>query len=148
MLKSVLVIIPEKLYISSHQFAENNLQELKILNILRLGDPDDFEDYYVTYNDITYHNIILKDELSSILTIEMLDEATDWIYNTNGSVLVHCFAGISRSSAIILAYLMKYKKMSYDKAWKYLLQHHPSSAPNPKFVRDLLSYELYLKSKI
>ena len=41
-----------------------------------------------------------------------------------GNVLVHCIYGISRSSTIIIAYLMRFKN-SFDEAYKIIKQQRP-----------------------
>ena len=40
----------------------------------------------------------------------------------NKKVLVHCKAGINRSTAFVLAYLCRYNNMSIEEAQKYILQ--------------------------
>ncbi|CAK84805.1 unnamed protein product (macronuclear) [Paramecium tetraurelia] len=44
------------------------------------------------------------------LMIRQFDEVADFIHNhlKNGNVLVHCYAGISRSASLLIAYLIKY----------------------------------------
>ena len=38
----------------------------------------------------------------------------------NKTVLVHCYAGMQRSAAIVAAYLIKYKNMSYEDAVQFI----------------------------
>ena len=44
----------------------------------------------------------------------LLDEARQH----NSGVLVHCFAGISRSATVAIAYIMHHKKCSLDEAYR------------------------------
>lgn len=63
------------------------------------------------------------------------------------NVYVHCHAGISRSSTVVMAYLMKYHEMSYDEALGYVRQFRPAVHPNPGFSRMLCNLENELKEK-
>ncbi|KAG8227633.1 hypothetical protein J437_LFUL008710 [Ladona fulva] len=55
--------------------------------------------------------------------------------------LVHCVAGVSRSAALCLAYLMKYERMSLRKAFVHLRSKRPSVRPNTGFFQQLIAYE-------
>ncbi|KAL4481148.1 hypothetical protein ABPG72_015103 [Tetrahymena utriculariae] len=64
-----------------------------------------------------------------------------------GNVLVHCHMGISRSSAIILGYLMYAKQWTLEKALWVLKVKRPIANPNPGFMDNLFAYELKLLGK-
>ncbi|CAF0829327.1 unnamed protein product [Adineta steineri] len=61
-------------------------------------------------------------------------------------VLVHCQMGISRSSSIVLAYLMKYHHDTLMKAYDFLLDRRPISRPNRGFLIQLIRYEKELRN--
>lgn len=63
----------------------------------------------------------------------------------NATVIVHCYAGISRSSSIILAYLMSEKKMSLINAHTYLKSKRRIIEPNDEFWSMLEDYESELQ---
>jgi len=68
--------------------------------------------------------------------------------HTDGSgVLVHCFAGISRSSTIVVAYLMIKNKWSCHKALKYVQSKRSVCKPNPGFLQQLVEFEKRLSSE-
>eukprot|EP01132_Coremiostelium_polycephalum_P010970 gene10970-13440_t len=58
-----------------------------------------------------------------------------------GAVLVHCFAGMSRSASICIAYMMKKLNISYEDAHGLLLERRPIIYPNSGFVYQLKKYE-------
>ncbi|CAH1800051.1 unnamed protein product [Owenia fusiformis] len=60
-------------------------------------------------------------------------------------VLVHCNAGISRSTSLILAYLMKHRNMTLKQAHSHVKQQRQFVRPNPGFWKQLVAYEKKLK---
>jgi protein-tyrosine phosphatase len=55
-------------------------------------------------------------------------------------VLVHCYAGISRSATVVLYYLMKTFKVPLSTAFGYLRSRRYIINPNPGFIRTLSKY--------
>ena len=53
----------------------------------------------------------------------------------HGGVLVHCFAGVSRSATCVIAYLMQERNMSFDNAFSYASKKRPVIFPNMGFQR-------------
>jgi len=62
-------------------------------------------------------------------------------------VLVHCFAGVSRSATIVLAYLMQEHGMSYTEAMKFVKAARWFINPNEGFRKQLLQFQRELKMK-
>ena len=115
-----------------------------ILPSLWLGDQKislckEFFDIYnisVVINctkDYSYHSnktTNIRVEVDDSLKKEDIDklylyfhETSDFIHrkiNNGDNILVHCYAGKQRSANIVLAYLMKYGKLSYKNAKQYL----------------------------
>ncbi|KAJ7474938.1 dual specificity phosphatase, partial [Mycena latifolia] len=56
-------------------------------------------------------------------------------------VLVHCKQGVSRSSSIVLAYLIRNHVMSYDAALAFVKRKRSGAKPNPGFARALIEWE-------
>lgn len=59
----------------------------------------------------------------------------------DGKVLIHCNAGISRSVAIIIAFLMRSEGMTYVEAFQMVKCKRSAIRPNPGFVQQLLEFE-------
>jgi protein-tyrosine phosphatase len=57
------------------------------------------------------------------------------------AALVHCAAGISRSTSIVLAYLMKHEKMALKEAFILVKTQRKGVSPNKGFVKQLLRFE-------
>ncbi|XP_018648080.1 putative dual specificity protein phosphatase [Schistosoma mansoni] len=62
------------------------------------------------------------------------------------TVLVHCQAGVSRSPALIIAYLMNYSSLSLLDAYQYVKSRRSVIAPNFAFMGQLYELESDLTS--
>ncbi|EEP76045.1 predicted protein [Uncinocarpus reesii 1704] len=97
--------------------------------------------------------------------IHYLKEACDWVHAAlqEGStqadlqrpvgVLVHCIQGISRSGAIIVAYLMRYRALSYFDALAMARESRPIIKPNQGFalqlrIWQLCNYDIYVAESV
>lgn len=52
-------------------------------------------------------------------------------------ILVHCHAGISRSSSIVIGWMMMTRNLTFNQALTYVRRRHPSADPNIGFCLTL-----------
>ncbi|XP_046886592.1 dual specificity protein phosphatase 19-like isoform X1 [Hypomesus transpacificus] len=57
-----------------------------------------------------------------------------------GVVLVHCNAGVSRSSSMVIGYLMTRERLAFNDAFSQVKAARPSICPNPGFLLQLKNY--------
>ena len=93
---------------------------------------------------IKYLRLPLDDMVSTNLS-QHFHETFEFIHDAledKGCVLIHCNLGISRSSTIMLAYLMKSRKWTLLQAYKLLKSVRVAASPNSGFLRQLSEWEL------
>ena len=80
-----------------------------------------------------------------------LDTLCDFIHDAlseqQNKVLVHCLAGLSRSPAVVIAYLMKHHNMTFAEAHNFVFERRPMISPNNGFVEQLKKYEADLSGR-
>ena len=117
------------------------LQKKGITHILVAGKslaknfPKEFEYCELPLVDYTSQNLY-----------PYIEEAVKFIKNGK-IVFVHCAAGISRSSSMIIAYLMIEKGMSYDAAFELVKKKRPIIKPNVYFKAQLKKIDELLAKK-
>jgi len=78
------------------------------------------------------------------------DAATRFIdeeLKKGGRVLVHCVAGVSRSTTLVLAYLVRYRGYSLLDSFDLVAEKRKIAWPNDGFYRQLIAYERSLRNK-
>jgi hypothetical protein len=60
------------------------------------------------------------------------------------NILVHCMVGASRSSTVVIAYLMWAYRWTYEQAYKYVLSKRHIARPNEGFDQQLKLFERLL----
>ena len=117
----------------------NELGITHILNCVGSAIPNIFPRSFV------YKNISLKDSPSEQIFCLFYD-ALDFLEEAlcRGKILVHCRCGISRSTAITMAFLMYKHHYSYEKAFSVMTAVRPSCSPNAGFIIALQNWEAHL----
>lgn len=82
-------------------------------------------------------------DMESENLLDYLDVCLDFIDQSRkeGGILVHCFAGVSRSAAIVTAYLMKTEQLSQEDALESLRKSCEFVCPNDGFLEQLKMFE-------
>jgi len=76
-----------------------------------------------------------------LTNIGVFKKAAEVIHHARSAgktVLVHCAAGVSRSSTAVLAYLMLYENMGWVEALEYVQKSRSCVNPHPLLVRSLI----------
>ena len=101
------------------------------------------EPCYFKDSGIRYIRVEVTDEVESDIT-PYLESAADFIEEAcaaDAKVLVHCTMGMSRSTTVVIAYLMKYRGMGLAQAIQHTKERRPVASPNTGFMRQLIKYE-------
>ncbi|KAF4730020.1 phosphatase, partial [Perkinsus olseni] len=135
--------VADRLYLSSVSGAINlnELRRHKITHILCVASgirplyPDCF-----TYKCTD----ILDAESESLLDI--LPSCLSWMISaqredSRNTILVHCFAGRSRSVGVLLAYFVLVMRIPFRLAFAHLRRMRPECSPNNGFMQQLAAFE-------
>ncbi|CAC5381574.1 unnamed protein product [Mytilus coruscus] len=137
-------ILSDHLIIGSQDVAHDlsTLEKFKVTHILNLAS-------YVQnkYPDKIKYKDIKVNDLPEVQILPYFDQAFEFIDEgvRDGCVLVHCNAGVSRCSTIIIGYLMKTHDMSLTQAYNLVKEKRPAIRPNDGFRAQLKTYEERLK---
>ena len=126
------------------------LSEINIKVVISALTEEEYEDYMIGEQD--FHNIEWirlvidddKDEKISQYFFEVHNIINKALAE-NKNVIVHCAAGISRSSSLVIAYLMIENRWLYEEAYNYVKSKRSIINPNIGFVKQLKALEYRLK---
>ena len=148
MLDSTLLMHPaaklvEGLWIGNALNAANHsfLQREGITGIINVTPevPNFYE------NDISYCNIVVRDDLDDDMEVRMYEQTAEFIESEirkGGQVLVHCFVGRSRSVAICCYYMMTRLRFNFQSSYRHISNLRPHSKMNQNFAQKLLTLEV------
>ncbi|XP_057431796.1 protein-tyrosine-phosphatase MKP1-like isoform X2 [Lotus japonicus] len=131
--------IADHVYLGSDTVAKNH-QLLRqngithVLNCVGFVCPEYFKSDFV-YKTLWLHDSPTED-ITSIL-YDVFDYFED-VREQGGRVLVHCCQGISRSTALVIAYLMWRKGQSFEDAFQFVKSARAVTNPNMGFACQLL----------
>lgn len=91
-------------------------------------------------SDFVYRTLWLQDSPSEDITSILYDvfDYFEDVREQGGRVFVHCCQGVSRSTSLVIAYLMWRKGQSFDDAFEYVKAARGIANPNMGFACQLL----------
>lgn len=96
---------------------------------------------FPSYPGVEYVRVPVSD-LPHARLGDYFDRVADRIHaNRAGGTLVHCVAGMSRSPALVMAYLMRYRGVTLRQAHCWVQDSRPFVRLNAGFWDQLLQYE-------
>ena len=101
------------------------------------------------FGQLEHRVINVRDEPEEDM-LAHLDEALTIVRDARAAgrqLLIHCFAGVSRSATVAIAHLMTEAKRGgdarprLDAAFRQVISARPRVDPNPGFIRQLMAFE-------
>ena len=134
--------ITDNIYLGNLLNAQNikGMLELGIKKVLSLIT----ETQLLVYPKEIEHKLINIPDLPRQNIIQYFDECLLFIDN-NKKILVHCFAGASRSATIVIAYIMWKYQLGFSEAFETVKKRRPIISPNIGFIRQLKIFDKLLK---
>ncbi|XVE74929.1 hypothetical protein DITRI_Ditri12bG0058000 [Diplodiscus trichospermus] len=131
--------IADHIYLGSDAVARNREILRKngithVLNCVGFVCPEYF------MNDLVYKTLWLQDSASEDITSILYDvfDYFEDVREQGGRVLVHCCQGVSRSTSLVIAYLMWREGQSFEDAFQYVKAARGVTNPNTGFAFQLL----------
>lgn len=116
------------------------LNGLGITKILVVSDSSFI--YFPEEKSLRYKRIEIKDEPGVSLEPH-LQGAFDFLSGPeNERSLVHCVSGMSRSAAVVVAYIMRTKGWGFQKSLEFVKLRRPYVCLNPGFEKQIKRLEL------
>ncbi|KAK4760481.1 hypothetical protein SAY87_005374 [Trapa incisa] len=131
--------IAEHIYLGSDAVAKNReiLRQngiTHVLNCVGFVSPEYFKE------DLVYKTLWLQDSPSEDITSILYDvfDYFEDVREQGGRVLVHCCQGVSRSTSLVIAYLMWREVQSFEDAFQHVKAARGVTNPNMGFACQLL----------
>lgn len=137
--------IVDWLYLGSYSNASDkiSLESLNIKYILNCAS--ECKNLFENDKEFEYLKLDIKDS-NDFNIDEYFEKGIEFIKTAKenkekGNLFIHCQQGKSRSSAILISYLIKEEKYTTDEAYKYLKKKRRMIMPNLGFMFKLRAFE-------
>ncbi|RLN51509.1 hypothetical protein BBJ29_002273 [Phytophthora kernoviae] len=127
-------------------FSANSAEVIERLQITHVVNMGAITDQRNKFDNVEYLDVAIKDNVDVDIaqefgpTIEFIQNAAE----QNGRVLIHCVQGVSRSSTIVIWYVMLETKCTLSAAYSHVLKCRPLIFPNRGFMAQLIANEKQL----
>ena len=139
---NILSIITDKIILGSSFEAscQEKLKELNVSNILSCGK----ELRCQKNKNFIFKKLDLRETKDEDLIIFLYD-AFSYIDSSVKNIYIYCRKGISRSSSIVIGYLMYKNQLKYSDAYNHVKSNRKIINPNKNFVLQLIMLDKFLE---
>ncbi|KAJ7063700.1 protein-tyrosine phosphatase-like protein [Mycena amicta] len=135
---SIDEVIPSQIYLANLSAAQSSAtrQQFGITHIVSvcLDYPSSGPNHLVIpVNDCEYDDLLIHLPEGCVFIQDALAQG--------GRVLIHCLMGISRSTTVLAAYLMKTRHLSPSAAISFIQKRRPCVQPNYGFLKQLDAFQ-------
>ena len=144
---AISCIVPGELYLTNFR-GVGRMEELKSLGVRHIVCVNEQDNEFVdAFNYFNIDSLEDQEDHDAMQHFESVAQFTRSALASGGAVCFHCAAGISRSSTMIISYLMSTKKMSLLNAFEKTYNARRVTWPNRAFMKQLIEYEHELQLK-
>jgi predicted protein tyrosine phosphatase len=125
--------------------AANDLESLAKHNIRCVLTVAEGTGLKYSRENVNFHEIYNVKDMEDFDISQYFDESFEYLerHRRYTSILVHCFAGVSRSATLVIAYLMRKNNWGYDRAFAFVKEKRNRICPNSGFVKQLRSFDVF-----
>jgi len=144
--------ITDKIFITSYETSLkiDVMKEYEIKTIIYISEQRKLNNVLTQYkeNNIDHHYFECEDRGSENIhkffskVVNIIESKK----NSEGNILVHCMAGISRSPTLVMAWLI-HQGMTFKEAWNYIKQKRAIVGPNDGFEKQLKEWQGNISKK-
>lgn len=142
-------LVFNNVYLGGQELAldKESLKRLGITHVLNAAKGGKYSQ--VNTNQCFYEDLNIKFFGCNLMDIDNCKiedhfiPATDFMHEalqSEGIILVHCLVGVSRSASLVLAYLVRYRRMGLEDAMKLVFKRR-FIWPNDGFLYKLMMFE-------
>jgi protein-tyrosine phosphatase len=144
-------IIKDVLYLSDYDASRNRdlLAQHKIRTIVNISDlhKSSHDLAYYDANGIEHIWLLCQDHEHENID-KYFVKMVQIMRRCPKPVLLHCYAGISRSATLVIAYLMESRNLPLKYAYTLVRRQRPRIRPNPGFLKQLKQWDIFLRYHI
>ena len=144
---AISCVVPGELYLTNFR-GVGRREELESLGVRHIVCVNEQENEFADkFNYFNIDNLEDQEDHDAMQHFASVAKFTDHALASGGAVCFHCAAGISRSSTMMISYLMTSKKMSLLEAFEQTYNARRVTWPNRTFMQQLIEYEHELQKK-
>ncbi len=140
------IFIGSRHAVIGNNFINDILDKEQISVVISALTEEEYDDYMIEESDfpnIDWHRLVIDDEDDEDIS-QYFHMAHSVIHNAtkNGKkVIVHCSAGVSRSSTLVIAYFMIENNWGFKEAYEFVKKQRSIICPNDGFISQLRKLE-------